>query len=261
MKPITQISNAAKKGIRFVLTDIDDTLTHNGRLPALAYESMERLKQADIKVIPITGRPAGWCDHFARMWPIDALVGENGAFYFRYDESSKKMLRSYWKSQSERTIDQEKLTQIKKKVLKLVPGCAVSADQAYRDTDLAIDFCEDVPKLSETKVHEIVKYATEFGAEAVISSIHVNVWFGGYSKLSMACRLLKEVYQLDLDQIKDQVVFIGDSPNDASMFGFFPKTVGVANVLRFKNEMEHHPTWITSKEGGFGFAEMADILL
>ena len=65
MKPITQISNAAKKGIRFVLTDIDDTLTHNGRLPALAYESMERLKQADIKVIPITGRPAGWCDHFA----------------------------------------------------------------------------------------------------------------------------------------------------------------------------------------------------
>ena len=54
-------------GIRVVLTDIDDTLTTDGRLPADAYAALERLEQAGIQVVPITGRPAGWCDHIARM--------------------------------------------------------------------------------------------------------------------------------------------------------------------------------------------------
>ncbi|MCP4294083.1 MAG: HAD-IIB family hydrolase [Proteobacteria bacterium] len=255
------MSKSAKQNIRFILTDIDDTLTHNGRLPAIAYASMERLKEAGKKVIPITGRPAGWCDHFARMWPIDALVGENGAFYFQYNDTLKKMERCYWKSQSERSTDRKKLSEIKEEVLRLVPGCGISADQPYREADLAFDFCEDVEKLSEQKIQQIVSISKKAGAEAVISSIHVNVWFGKYSKLAMTCRLLKDAYGLNLEQIKDHVMFIGDSPNDVTMFGYFPMTVGVANVLRFKHDLEHTPTWITSKEGGFGFAEMTDVLL
>jgi HAD superfamily hydrolase (TIGR01484 family) len=80
MKPISQFPIHIKKNIHFILTDIDDTLTHNGRLPADVFVAMERLKEAEIRTIPITGRPAGWCDHIARMWPVDGLVGENGAF-------------------------------------------------------------------------------------------------------------------------------------------------------------------------------------
>ena len=97
MKPFDQFPTSLKKEIKYVLTDIDDTLTVNGRLPAPIFAAMERLKNAGIKTIPITGRPAGWCDHIARMWPIDGLVGENGAFYFRYDDSRKKMQRRYSK--------------------------------------------------------------------------------------------------------------------------------------------------------------------
>ena len=82
MKPFHSIPCAVRQQIKYVLTDIDDTLTLDGRLPAIAYSAMERLQQAGIKVIPITSRPAGWCDHIARMWPVDGLIGENGAFYF-----------------------------------------------------------------------------------------------------------------------------------------------------------------------------------
>ena len=77
MQPLTEYSQNALRKIRFVLTDIDDTLTENGRLPAANYQALERLQQVGLKVIPITGRPAGWCDHITRMWPVDGIVGEN----------------------------------------------------------------------------------------------------------------------------------------------------------------------------------------
>ena len=99
MKPFDQFPDSLKKRIGYVLTDIDDTLTNNGRLPAVAFAAMERLRETGIKTIPITGRPAGWCDHIARMWPVDGLVGENGAFYFRYDDTLRKMHRRFFKSE------------------------------------------------------------------------------------------------------------------------------------------------------------------
>ena len=79
MKPLAQFPQAQRARIRSVLCDIDDTLTTDGHLTAAAYAALERLQHAGMRVVPITGRPAGWCDHIARMWPVDAVVGENGA--------------------------------------------------------------------------------------------------------------------------------------------------------------------------------------
>jgi HAD superfamily hydrolase (TIGR01484 family) len=222
---------------------------------------MERLKTAGIHTIPITGRPAGWCDHIARMWPVEGLVGENGAFYFRYDDRQRKMQRRYFKSEDQRNADRQKLEKLKLEILKKIPGCRVSADQAYREADLAIDYCEDVPPLSMEEVNQIVGLFEGAGARAKISSIHVNGWFGEYDKLTMTQMLFNEVFKDDLEAVKDDVIFIGDSPNDVPMFQFFPHAVGVANILEFKGKIAHEPAWITRKEGGFGFAEMVDQLL
>jgi HAD superfamily hydrolase (TIGR01484 family) len=261
MQPFKQFPAAAKKQIQFVLTDIDDTLTCAGRLPAAALEAMEHLQAAGIRVIPITGRPAGWCDHIARMWPADGLVGENGAFYFRYDDDQKKMLRRYWKTDAERKQDRLKLEGLKTKILQRVPGCAVSADQAYREADLAIDFCEDVPPLSRESVAAIANLFRAAGARAKISSIHVNGWFGDYDKLAMTRILLKEQFDLDIDRESARILFIGDSPNDSPMFRFFPHSVGVANVRAFQDELPAEPAWVTAAEGGRGFAAMVTHLL
>ena len=250
-----------KKKIRFVLTDIDDTLTHEGRLPSVSIAAMERLQTAGIRVIPITGRPAGWCDHIARMWPVDGLVGENGAFYFTYDIRKKIMLRRYWKTADERKKDRKKLETIKKEILAKVSGCQVASDQAYREADLAIDFCEDVTPLPMDHVEEIVRCFTQAGARAKISSIHVNGWFGDYDKLAMTHVFFKEIFKSELKAIKGHVIFVGDSPNDAPMFHYFPHSVGVANISRFIEKTTHRPAWITENEGGYGFAEMVDHLL
>jgi HAD superfamily hydrolase (TIGR01484 family) len=261
MQPIKAFPVSQRSAIRFVLCDIDDTLTINGRLPAVAYAAMERLDQADLKVIPITGRPAGWCDHMARMWPVAGLVGENGAFYFRYDADQRRMVRRYWKTDRERRADRARLGRIEKEILARVPGCRVSADQAYREADLAIDFCEDVPTLPMAEVDKIVECFTQAGARAKISSIHVNGWFGDYDKLAMTRHFFTEQLGCELEDVRRTVLFAGDSPNDEPMFAFFPHGVGVANVRRFADRMAHPPAWITEQEGGYGFAEMATVLL
>ncbi|HEV7820000.1 MAG TPA: HAD hydrolase family protein, partial [Burkholderiales bacterium] len=85
MKQLAEFPGAERARIRGVFCDIDDTLTTGGKLTAAAYAALEALQRAGLLVVPITGRPAGWCDQIARMWPVHAVVGENGAFYFRYD--------------------------------------------------------------------------------------------------------------------------------------------------------------------------------
>ena len=261
MKPIGKMPKAIKKRIRYILADIDDTLTLNGRLPAAVFDAMERVQTAGIRMIPITGRPAGWCDHIARMWPVDAIVGENGAFYFYYDGNQCKMHRRYFIAEEQRRADRDKLASLQKEILNKIPGCRVSADQRYREADLAIDYCEDVAPLPMADVDRIVALFEAAGARAKISSIHVNGWFGDYDKLTMTRMLFAEVFKDDLEAVKDDVIFIGDSPNDVPMFRFFPNAVGVANIVQFKEKIQHRPAYVTRQEGGYGFAEMVDVIL
>jgi HAD superfamily hydrolase (TIGR01484 family) len=261
MLPVRDFPHDLRKRIRFVLTDIDDTLTCDGLLPAASFAAMERLRDAGVTVIPITGRPAGWCDHIARMWPAAAVVGENGAFYYRYDRAARRMERRYFKPEAERAADRRRLEELKAHILAEVPGCAVSADQAFREADLAIDFCEDVPRLPAEAVERIVACFERAGARAKVSSIHVNGWFGDYDKLTMTRRLFHDCWLAELDAVRGECVFAGDSPNDQPMFAFFPHSVGVANVAAFASQMSCLPAYVTTREGGHGFAELAELLL
>ena len=261
MRPLCEFPHENLLKIKFVLTDIDDTLTTNGRLPAKSYHALEKLHQGGFKVIPITGRPAGWCDHIARMWPVDAVIGENGAFYFVYEQSKRKVIRRYWKSKKERMADRKLLEKIQKKILTTVKGSAVASDQAYREADLAIDFCEDVKPLPESSVIKIMDVFHKDGAVAKMSSIHVNGWFGDYNKLKMTNILLEEYFQLNDVEIKENIVFVGDSPNDEPMFNYFTNSVGVRNILNYSEQFKQFPAWITTKNSAEGFSELAYKLL
>jgi len=182
--PLSEFPIKERRAVRGVLCDIDDTLTTGGRLTADAYAAMERLERAGLQVIPITGRPAGWCDHIARMWPAAAVVGENGAFSFRYDRAARIMRRRYVHDAATRAAHREQLQKIAASILAEVPGAAIAADQAYRETDLAIDYCEDVARLPREAVDRIVALMQARGLTAKVSSIHVNGWFGAYDKLA-----------------------------------------------------------------------------
>ena len=258
MQPLASMSRA---GVRGVLTDIDDTLTTHGRLTADAYGAMERLRDAGLLVVPITGRPAGWCDHIARMWPVAGVVGENGALWMRYDNDSRRLVRRFGMDEAERVANRARLATIGERILAEVKGTALASDQHYRETDLAIDFCEDVPALPRADVDRIVAMMESAGMTAKISSIHVNGWFGRYDKLAMTRTFLREAFAIDLDADADQFVFAGDSPNDAPMFGFFRRSVGVANVREYLDRIDTPPVYVAQRAGGAGFAELADHLL
>ena len=261
MKDLSTISAEALRGVKAVLTDIDDTLTTHGRLPAVAYAALEQLQSAGIKVVPITGRPAGWCDHIARMWPVDGVVGENGAFYFRYDVKAKRMQRVYAQDDAIRKGNVSRLHTLAEEALKQFPGTAIASDQAYREIDVAIDFCEDVPALPLATAQAIAEMFHRAGAEAKVSSIHVNAWFGDHNKLSMSLRMLSECFGLDAAAAKPAVAYCGDSPNDAPMYSYFPLGIGVANIRPLAHLMDHLPAYVAPSEGGQGFAEFADLLL
>ena len=261
MRPLAAMDASSRASVRGLLTDIDDTVSTEGRITAQAFAAMEHYHRSGHLLIPITGRPAGWCDHIARMWPVDAVVGENGALYMRYDAASRRMHKVYIVDEATRRMQRERLATIGARILREVPGCALASDQGYRESDLAIDFCEDVAPLSPAAIDEIVAIMRSEGLTAKVSSIHVNGWFGSYDKLTMTRRLLRDEFDIDLDRERDQFIFVGDSPNDAPMFDYFPLSVGVANVRAARARIATPPKYVTTHPAGAGFAEVVEHLL
>jgi HAD superfamily hydrolase (TIGR01484 family) len=242
-----------------VLLDIDDTLSTRGKLTAEAFAALWRLREARFSIGVVTGRPAGWCDHIARFWPVDAVIGENGAFYFYHDGS--KLRQRFLQTPAERAESRAKLEALRDRILAEVPGTAVASDQPYRESDLAIDFCEDVPRLQDTAVRKIKQLFEAAGAHAKISSIHVNGWFGSFDKLSMATLWAQEQLGSNLAKERETYIYCGDSPNDEPMFAFFPWSFGMANIEPFIPMMKHAPAFICSRECGAGFKQVVDLLV
>ena len=259
MTPIDALPAEQLRAVRVLLSDIDDTLTSDGLLPSASVAAMEDMSAAGVIVVPVTGRPAGWCDHIARMWPVDAVVGENGAFYFAYNRQARRMTKVFTKEEEQRREDRKRLEGLRETILREVPGTGIASDQDYRVADLAIDFREDVPPLPDDEIARIVSIFEAAGASAKVSSIHVNGWFGAYDKLSMTERCLRDVFGIDMHGENEKIIFVGDSPNDCPMFSFFANSVGVANVRDF--DLPAPPTWVTRGRNALGFCELAQALL
>lgn len=254
-RPIAELDPAGIMGLFF---DIDDTFSTNGKITHEAYSSIWRLKRAGKIVVPVTGRPAGWCDHIARMWPVDAVIGENGALYFMM--KGGKLIKKYAADKKRRADYARKLSEIRDEILKDVKGTAAASDQDYREFDLAIDFCEDVAHIGEAGINKIVEIAKKHGAIVKVSSIHVNIWFGEHTKLTTTKLYVKDELGLDLDRDNERFAFCGDSGNDEPMFEYFKNSIGVANVMNFKGRMKKFPAFITKKESGEGFVEVVESL-
>ena len=262
MKPISTMTAVGAAGIRYVLMDIDDTLTTKGKLSAAAYAALWDLHNAGLKVIPITGRPAGWCDLIAREWPVDGVVGENGALVFWLEEGEGKQ-RTLGRQEFHPNAvknDHPVLQKIKERAMAEVPGIRMAKDQFCRLFDIALDFAEEEPVLPLEAAERIKAIAVEEGAQAKISSIHVNVWMGDYNKLSMTELFLQKKFGWEKTD-DGSVLFVGDSPNDEPMFARFPMACGVASVKSYGPLITHLPAFVSQNDGGEGFAEIAETLL
>lgn len=244
---------------RTVFTDVDDTLTWEGRLPVEALAALYRLHDAGIDVIPITGACAGWCDQMARTWPVAAVIGENGAFVIERDG---RHLR-YHDTQDEatRTRHRDRLATVAADVQRAVPGLALARDNGYRRYDLALDHAQEVTPVAAADVQRALGLVHASGVQATASSIHINLWIGDFSKRLSAQRWLERQHGWDDDARRAHVAFVGDSLNDSQMFEAYPWSVGVANIRPHLAALPAPPAHVTRAPGGLGFAEWVGELL
>lgn len=265
-----------RRQITGVFTDIDDTLTTAGAITPDALRALGRLKAAGFHVIPITGRPVGWSEPFARAWPVDAIVAENGAVaLLKTDQGTqhieekwpeplwagrKQLSKLYQQDAAERSGNFARMQQVARRVLHEVPGARLAQDSAGRETDIAIDHSE-FTHLAPAQIAQVVQIMQGEGMNATVSSIHINGWFGAHDKLAGARWIVRELLGRDLDAELQRWVYVGDSTNDQLMFEHFPHSIGVANIRRFEAELMHRPRYITPGERGAGFAEVARALL
>jgi HAD superfamily hydrolase (TIGR01484 family) len=259
MRPVSSLTSTEARAVRFVLFDIDDTITMDGRLLRESYDTLWNLSEAGIAAIPVTGRPAGWCDLIARQWPVAGVVGENGAFALYMRDG--KLERLYHLAAPDPDSVRARLAELSGQALGAFPGLRLAKDQAYRVFDVALDFAEEEPRFGLEFAAQVKMYCEAAGATAKVSSIHVNVWFGNYDKLSMAEHFLSSAHGYDPKIDLLSVLYFGDSPNDEPMFRHFPLSCGVANVDKYRDLLKHFPTFITREPFGYGFAEGVDVLL
>ena len=267
MRPLADWPMEQRRGLTGVLTDIDDTLTTDGAITTDALEALEALKEAGLHVIAITGRPVGWSEPFARTWPVDAIVAENGAVALvnaghstavgpdATKETETELRRLYLKAPAIRASNFARLQQVAQRILREVPGALLSRDSPGRETDIAIDHSE-FTQLPREKIAHVVRIMELEGMTATVSSIHINGWFGEHNKLVGANWIVWELLKQDLAANMHRWVYVGDSTNDQLMFEAFPYSVGVANIRRFENELTHLPKYIAQRERGAGFAEI-----
>ncbi|APW48488.1 HAD-IIB family hydrolase [Rhodoferax antarcticus] len=279
MLPLAQWPLAERQKIIGVFTDIDDTLTTHQAITAEALQALADLKAAGLAVIPITGRPVGWCAphalgdaaHGLPAWAVDAMVAENGGVAFApkvNDENGfqplcnkrEQLSKIYYANASYLAANQLKMRQVAELILQQVPGSALSGDHAGRETDTAIDYNE-VHRLNPDQVAQVVALFEAHGMQATVSSIHINGWIGSHNKLEAARWMVRRLFGRDLDAELSQWVYVGDSTNDQVMFEHFVHSVGVANIHRFAGQMVHWPRYETAAERGAGFAEVARALL
>ena len=253
MEPLLQIKRDEINEIKVLLFDLDGTFVSDDRLKSSTFECLEKLRQKNIKRIAVTGRPAGWCDLIARWWPVNSVIGENGAF--SYTISDGRIIRKTFDSSSSLSAHQKKLNLLFDDIKSNFGDVHLAADQPFRQWDLALDISEE-HDLHEDKVKEIYDFCISNGANAAISNIHLNVWYGNYNKLDMSLKILDE-WNLK----EHECMYIGDSPNDSPMFNHFSFSVGVKSVLKYKDIMGHFPSYLTTGDSSEGFEELTNFIL
>lgn len=259
MQPLSQWPAAARRQLVGVFTDIDDTLTTDGAATRDALDAIAALHRSGLHVIAITGRPVGWSEPFARAWPVDAIVAENGAVAL-VPTSDGGLRKLYQQGEAQRRANEVRLQQVARRIVAEIPGASVSRDSDGRETDIAIDHSEYATLLPSC-IARVVQLMQDEGMNASVSSIHINGWYGNHNKLSGARWIVRELFGRELDAEIERWAYVGDSTNDVLMFEHFPHSIGVANIRRFEAELTPPPRYITRSERGAGFAEVVEAIL
>lgn len=256
LRPLQSLPAAALSALRGVLTDIDDTLTRDGQIEPEALQALQAMARAQLPVIAITGRPAGWSEPFALAWPVAAIVAENGSVLLR--RTGTQLQRDFTQDEATRAAHWQRLQHCARAVQAALPQARLSRDSAGRLTDIAVDHSE-FARLTSAEIDDVLEVMRAHGLRASVSSIHVNGWIGEHDKWSGARWAVERALGLSFEPA--EWLYVGDSTNDQLMFEHLPLSVAVANIRRFVPRLRVLPAYVTPSERGRGFAEVVQRLL
>jgi len=229
-------------------------MTTGDRIEASTYVALERLGEAGVPVVLVTGRPAGFGYAFMKMTPALACVTENGGVTFVRE--GRKIQKIYGVPASSIPEWRRRMTDAAIEVTSKVPGARLSSDSKYREVDLAIDWNEEV-SLSKADAETCVRMLSKAGFLASRSSVHVNFGPPHFDKLSACMTVVRQVLGSDANDLS-QYVYVGDALNDAPMFNGFPTSVGVSNIKAYWDELAYKPAYLTERPEGAGLREVID---
>jgi HAD superfamily hydrolase (TIGR01484 family) len=236
--------------IGLIASDVDGTLTHHEKFIPELFQAIAQLQQANIPLLLVTGRSAGWVDALRYYLPVVGAISENGGMYL---PSSGPF--QFLSPISEIKIHRQKLADTFETLQQQYPTLREASDNAFRLTDWTFD----VEGLSADVLGKIAAQCKDWGWGFTYSTVQCHILPAQQSKALGIQQVLRQYFP---DIAFDQILTLGDSPNDESMFDpdIFPVSVGVANLLNYRDRMQYLPQYVTTQEGAYGFCELVNLL-
>ena len=247
MIPLTK---ADLSSVRLIATDLDGTLTRNGKFTSQLLTALESLAAKNIPVLIVTGRSAGWVSAIAHYLPVVGAIAENGGLFYHHRLSSELITN----------LDNVQHHRLQlKKVFQLLqdkfPEIRESVDNSFRVTDWTFEIGELTPQ----QLAKMSDLCDDAGYGFTYSTVQCHIKPKQQDKAVGLQQVLKKHFPHLTPQ---QIVTVGDSPNDESLFNrdYFPLSVGVANITHYSDRLKHKPSYITSLPEAEGFCQIAQFL-
>lgn len=236
--------------IRLVATDMDGTLTEAGKFTAELLKALEALQRAEIQVWIVTGRSAGWVSGLAAYLPVAGAIAENGGLTYTGSSGQPHLLAPIPDLSHHRL----KLAQTFQQLQTQFPQLQTSDDNPFRITDWTFEN----PGFCPADLQQMTEICQAQGWGFTYSAVQCHILPLNQNKAAGLSSVLRQ-----LQFTPDQILTVGDSPNDASLFdpSLFPCSAGVANVRAYLDQLRDAPTYITEAAEGAGFCELANLLL
>lgn len=254
--PFLTLSQASAAGllrnIRLVATDMDGTLTRRGKFTPALLQALEDLAARGIQVLIVTGRSAGWVSGLVSYLPAAGAIAENGGLFYRAGQDAPVQITPI----SDTAEHRQQLADAFGFLKSRFPQIQESGDNRFRITDWTFD----VAGLAQADLDKMNFLCYELGWGFTYSSVQCHIKPVGQDKAKGVLRVLRDYFPAIAPA---QVVTVGDSPNDESLFdaGCFPVSVGVANLLEYAGQLQHLPVCVTAGVEGDGFCELARFII
>jgi HAD superfamily hydrolase (TIGR01484 family) len=237
--------------IQLIATDIDGTLTRDGKFTRELLESIDLLNAKGIKLLLVTGRSAGWVSAVNNYLPVVGSIAENGGVYFNTDGEFDFLTRI-----DRIEAHRQQLANRFWELQECYPQIQESIDNQFRITDWTFD----ITGLTDLELKQIASNCQTWDYSFTFSTIQCHIKPPNQDKGVAILQVLNQYFP----ELKPtQIITVGDSPNDASMFdrSLFPHSVGVANIQHYTSQLTHQPQYITKLPEVAGFCELVNLLI